>query len=30
MSEEADPLYRPLGGLDDWAALTVDDAAFAE
>ncbi len=29
MSEEADPLYRPLRGLDEWAALTVDDAAFA-
>ena len=29
MSEEADPLYRPLGPLDDWAAAPVDHEAWA-
>lgn len=29
MSEEADPLYRPLGPLDDWAAAPVDHETWA-
>jgi hypothetical protein len=29
ISDEADPLYEPLGGLDEWAAVTVDEAAWA-
>ena len=28
MSDEADPLYRPLGGLEPWAAVPVDGAAW--
>ena len=30
MSEEADPLYRPLGGLEAWAAAPVDESGWAE
>jgi hypothetical protein len=30
MSEEADPLYRPLAELDEWAGRAVDEAAFAD
>lgn len=29
LSEEADPLYRPLGGLEPWAAAPVDGPAWA-
>lgn len=29
MSDEADPLYQPLGPLDDWAAAPVDHEAWA-
>ena len=29
MSDEADPLYRPLGPLDDWASAPVDHEAWA-
>jgi Fic family protein len=29
MSDEADSLYRPLGGLEPWAAVAVDEAAWA-
>lgn len=29
LSDEADPLYRPLGGLEKWAAVEVDRAAWA-
>ncbi|HEX2047846.1 MAG TPA: Fic family protein [Acidimicrobiales bacterium] len=28
ISDEADPLYRPLGGLERWAAAPVDDGAW--
>ncbi|MGI8810740.1 MAG: Fic family protein [Acidimicrobiales bacterium] len=28
MSDEADALYRPLGGLEPWAAAPVDEAAW--
>lgn len=30
MSEEADPLYRPLGGPASWAEVPVDEAAWDE
>ena len=30
MSEEADPLYRPLGGIEAWVAAPVDEAGWAE
>jgi len=30
ISDEADSLYRPLSGLDRWAAAPVDHAAWAE
>lgn len=30
MSDEADPLYSPLGGLEQWAAVPVDKNAWAE
>lgn len=30
MSDEADPLYRPLGGLDPWAAAPVDEGPWDE
>lgn len=29
ISDEADPLYRPLEGLDAWAGLAVDEPAWA-
>ena len=29
MSDEADPLYRPLEGLDAWAHAPVDDTAWS-
>ncbi len=30
ISDEADPLYEPLGELDEWAAATVDEPAWAD
>ena len=30
ISDEADALYRPLGGLGSWAATAIDEAAWAE
>jgi Fic family protein len=30
LSDEADPLYRPLGGLEAWAAAPVDEGAWEE
>lgn len=29
LSDEADPLYRPLGGLEEWAAVEVDREVWA-
>ena len=29
MSDEADALYQPLGGLEAWAAVAVDEAVWA-
>jgi hypothetical protein len=30
MSDEADPLYRPLGGLEPWAAAPVDERSWSD
>ncbi len=30
MSDDADPLYRPLGGFDEWAVATVDETGWAD
>lgn len=30
ISDEADALYRPLGGLESWAATPMDEAAWGE
>ena len=30
LSDEADPLYRPLGGLDPWAAAPIDEQTWSD
>ena len=30
MSDEADPLYQPLGGIEGWSEAVIDEAAWTE